>query len=54
MLRIKFAKPVEGKNFAISLFKEMALDKMPPDQAENLRKRLIKNFPDFNPDDVLN
>ncbi|KGQ49691.1 hypothetical protein ACLRAC_07055 [Gallibacterium anatis] len=54
MLRIKFAKPVEGKNFAISLFKEMALDKMPTDQAENLRKRLIKNFPDFKPDDVLN
>ena len=54
MLRIKFAKPVEGKNFAISLFKEMALDKMPADQAESLRKRLIKNFPDFKPDDVLN
>lgn len=54
MLRIKFAKPIEGKNFAISLFKEMALDKMPADQAESLRKRLIKNFPDFKPDDVLN
>ena len=54
MLRIKFAKTVEGKNFAISLFKEMALDKMPADQAESLRKRLIKNFPDFKPDDVLN
>lgn len=54
MLRIKFAKPVEGKNFAVSMLKEMALDQMKPEEVDQLRKRLIKNFPDFKPDDVLN
>ncbi|OBX11514.1 hypothetical protein [Gallibacterium genomosp. 3] len=54
MLRIKFAKPVEGKNFAVSMVKEMALDQMKPEEVDQLRKRLIKNFSDFKPDDVLN
>ncbi|MFC0324013.1 hypothetical protein ACFFHT_10695 [Gallibacterium melopsittaci] len=54
MLRIKFAKPVEGKNFAVSMVKEMALEQMKPEDVDKLRKRLIKNFPDFKPDDVLN
>ncbi|MFC0308329.1 hypothetical protein ACFFHK_01230 [Gallibacterium trehalosifermentans] len=54
LLRIKFAKPVEGKNFAISMVKEMDIDKINPKEVDQLRKRLIKNFPDFKPNDVLN
>lgn len=54
MLRIKFAKPVEGKNFAISMVKEMNLEAMKTEEVDQLRKRLINNFPDFKPDDVLN
>ncbi|OBX05316.1 hypothetical protein QV08_11850 [Gallibacterium salpingitidis] len=54
MLRIKFAKPVEGKNFAISMVKEMNLEALKTEEVDQLRKRLINNFPDFKPDDVLN
>lgn len=54
MLRIAFAKPVEGKNFAISMIKEMPLNSMKADEVDQLRKRLIKNFPDFKTGDVLN
>lgn len=53
MLTFTYAKPIEGKNFAISLVKEMEnlkLDGIAPQQYLHLLKPL---FPDFSPNDVL-
>ncbi|MGC7560690.1 hypothetical protein ACPEEL_07600 [Pasteurella sp. PK-2025] len=53
MLSFTYAKPIEGKSFAISLIKEMEnlkLDAFNPQQYLDVLKPL---FPDFSPNDVL-
>ncbi|MBV7387990.1 chalcone isomerase family protein [Pasteurellaceae bacterium TAE3-ERU1] len=56
MLTLKYAKQVEGKNFAITLKKE--LDSIAPDVPKETRAQwftqLEKALPDFHPEDSLN
>lgn len=52
MLSFKYDKPVEGKNFAISLIKEIqALSGK--ENTDQWLAELQKIFPDFSPNDVL-
>ncbi|HDR1021948.1 TPA: hypothetical protein QB352_001204 [Pasteurella multocida] len=54
MLTFNYAKPIEGKSFAISLMKEIETLKLTTiNQQEHLN--VLKNLlPDFSPNDVLN
>lgn len=53
MLAFKYAKSVEGKNFAITLIKE--IDKLPSIKADTGKwlEELQKILPDFSPNDTL-
>ncbi|WP_032092114.1 MULTISPECIES: chalcone isomerase family protein [Pasteurellaceae] len=53
MLSFKYAKPVEGKSFAISLVKEMNALNFNKDSSAAWLKKMQEIFPDFSPNDVL-
>ncbi|HBO38299.1 MAG TPA: hypothetical protein DD638_06520 [Pasteurellaceae bacterium] len=53
MLSFKFAKPVEGKNFAITLIKEIDTLKMTQSDTAQWLGQLQKILPDFSPNDSL-
>ena len=53
MLSFKYEKPVEGKNFAISLIKEMEFLKADKAKSDVWLKDMQAIFPDFSPNDVL-
>ncbi|PJG82216.1 chalcone isomerase family protein [Caviibacterium pharyngocola] len=54
MVSVKFAKPVEGKSFAISLVKEMNALNFNKDSSAAWLKKMQEIMPDFSPNDVLN
>lgn len=53
MLSFKYEKPIEGKNFAITLIKE--IETLQPDNKETAQwlKEMQSIFPDFTPNDIL-
>lgn len=53
MLKFGYAKPIEGKSFAISLVKEMEALQIYPDKTGYWLKLLQQTLPDFSPNDVL-
>ena len=53
MLSFKYEKPVEGKNFAISLIKEMEHLKADKSKMDLWLKEMQEIFPDFSPNAVL-
>ena len=53
MLSFKYEKPVEGKNFAISLIKEMEHLKADKAKMDLWLKEMQEIFPDFSPNAVL-
>ena len=53
MLSFKYEKPVEGKNFAISLIKEMEHLKADKTKMDLWLKAMQEIFPDFSPNAVL-
>ena len=53
MLSFKYEKPVEGKNFAISLIKEMEHLKADKTKMDLWLKEMQEIFPDFSPNAVL-
>ena len=53
MLSFKYEKPVEGKNFAISLIKEMEHFKSDKAKMDLWLKAMQEIFPDFSPNAVL-
>ena len=53
MLSFKYEKPVEGKNFAISLIKEMEHLKADKAKMDLWLKAMQEIFPDFSPNAVL-
>ncbi|WP_081110617.1 hypothetical protein [Aggregatibacter actinomycetemcomitans] len=53
MLSFKYEKPIEGKNFAISLAKEMEHLKVDKAQGDLWLKQMQQIFPDFSPNDIL-
>jgi uncharacterized protein HI_1399 len=53
MLSFKYEKPVEGKNFAISLIKEMEHLKADKSKMDLWLKAMQEIFPDFSPNAVL-
>ena len=53
MLSFKYEKPVEGKNFAISLIKEMEHLKADTTTLDLWLKEMQEIFPDFSPNAVL-
>ena len=53
MLSFKYEKPVEGKNFAISLIKEMEHLKADKTTMDLWLKEMQEIFPDFSPNAVL-
>ena len=54
MFSIKYEKPVEGKNFAIALTKEMESQNLSKDNTTAWLKKMQEIFPDFSPNDILN
>ena len=56
MLTLNYAKPVEGKNFAITLKKELSniAPQVPAEEQEQWAKQLEQTLPDFQPKDLLN
>ena len=54
MFSIKYEKPVEGKNFAIALTKEMEAQNLSKDDTTAWLKKMQEIFPDFSPSDILN
>ena len=54
MFSIKYEKPVEGKNFAIALTKEMESQNLSKDDTTAWLKKMQEIFPDFSPSDILN
>lgn len=53
MLSFKYAKPIEGKNFAISLVKEFESLKFDKANSSQWLKKMQEIFPDFSSNDVL-
>lgn len=53
MLTFVYDKQVEGKNFAVSLIKEMENAKLDEQQRNLWLKELQRIFPDFSPNDKL-
>ncbi len=49
MFSIKYEKPVEGKNFAIALTKEMESQNLSKDDTTALAQKMQEIFPDFSP-----
>ncbi|HDR0618716.1 chalcone isomerase family protein [Pasteurella multocida] len=54
MLTFTYAKPIEGKNFAISLIKEIENLKLKEIDTKHYLNALKALFPDISPNDVLN
>ncbi|PVX39904.1 hypothetical protein C8D76_104108 [Pasteurella langaaensis DSM 22999] len=54
MLSFDYAKPVEGKNFAITLIKEMSALSIDKAKTEKWLKELQEILPDCSPNDRLN
>ena len=54
MFSIKYEKPIEGKNFAITLIKEMEVQQISADDTTEWLKKMQQIFPDFSPNDILN
>ncbi|KAE9528929.1 chalcone isomerase family protein [Testudinibacter aquarius] len=56
MLTLNYAKPVEGKNFAITLKKELSniAPQIPAETQDLWAKKLEQTLPDFQPKDLLN
>ena len=54
MLSFDYAKPVEGKNFAITLIKEMTALHIDSAKTEKWLKELQDTLPDCSPNDRLN
>ncbi|OOF65848.1 chalcone isomerase family protein [Rodentibacter sp. Ppn85] len=54
MFSIKYEKPIEGKNFAITLIKEMEAQQFNTDDTTAWLKKMQEIFPDFSPNDILN
>lgn len=54
MFSIKYEKPIEGKNFAITLIKEMEAQQLSTDDTTAWLKKMQEIFPDFSPNDILN
>ncbi|OOF36306.1 chalcone isomerase family protein [Rodentibacter heidelbergensis] len=54
MFSIKYEKPIEGKNFAITLIKEMEAQQLSADDTNAWLKKMQEIFPDFSPNDILN
>ena len=54
MFSFKYEKPIEGKNFAISLVKEMEAQQANTDDTKAWLKKMQEIFPDFSPNDILN
>lgn len=54
MLTFNYAKPIEGKNFAISLIKEMENLNLDNLDSKIYLETLKSIFPDISPNDVLN
>ncbi|OOF57937.1 hypothetical protein BKG96_04745 [Rodentibacter caecimuris] len=54
MFSIKYEKPIEGKNFAITLIKEMEAQQFDTDDTTAWLKKMQEIFPDFSPNDILN
>ena len=54
MFSIKYEKPVEGKNFAIALTKEMESQNLSKDDTTAWLKKMQEILPDFSPNDILN
>ena len=54
MFSIKYEKPIEGKNFAITLIKEMEAQQLSADDTTAWLKKMQEIFPDFSPNDILN
>ena len=53
MLSFKYAKPVEGKNFAITLIKEINKLGISKNNTAKWLEELQQNLPDFSPNDTL-
>lgn len=53
MLSLQYEKPVEGKNFAITLMKEIDKSVYKDINEEQLVKQLQKILPDLHPNDML-
>lgn len=53
MLTFKYAKPVEGRSFAISLVKEMNSLGFNKESSASWQKVMQEIFPDFSPRDIL-
>ncbi|AEW77342.1 LOW QUALITY PROTEIN: dihydroorotate dehydrogenase 2 [Aggregatibacter actinomycetemcomitans ANH9381] len=53
MLSFKYEKPIEGKNFAISLAKEMEHLNVDKAQGDLWLKQMQQLFPDFSPNDIF-
>lgn len=54
MFSVKYEKPIEGKNFAITLIKEMEAQNISTDDTTAWLKKMQQIFPDFSPNDILN
>lgn len=56
MLTLNYAKPVEGKNFAITIKKELSniAPHVSKEQQEQWAEKLEQTLPDFQPKDLLN
>lgn len=54
MLSFKYEKPIEGKNFAITLIKEIETLKLNDGDTQRWLKEMQSTFPDFSPNDILN
>ena len=54
MFSVRYEKPIEGKNFAITLVKEMEAQKLSTDDTTAWLKKMQQIFPDFSPNDILN
>lgn len=53
MLTFKYAKPIEGKSFAVNLVKEINSLNFNKDSSAAWLKKMQEIFPDFSPNDVL-
>ncbi|OOF66487.1 hypothetical protein [Rodentibacter caecimuris] len=54
MFSVRYEKPIEGKNFAISLVKEINNLRKDDGSSEQWLKKMQQIFPDFTPKDILN
>ncbi|MGV6988869.1 chalcone isomerase family protein [Testudinibacter sp. P80/BLE/0925] len=56
MLTLNYAKPVEGKNFAITIKKELSniAPQVSPELQSQWAAKLEQSLPDFQPQDLLN